>query len=211
MGPYGFAYHVDLGMWEGSKVIHAGLVATSKPMGLEKIHAISFALSLGNLINFGPYFCTNISHLPATAGLFAHMVQECYPSPKETNSGAQYLPILRILRDRYISVVLELDPYSVCEKTYRLLGSLDRIDPGIETDWRVVRRQANTADRDWFRKHMQIRDVKIGRNPMRDDMLQVGKVDYRTLAAPIGSAAQTLRIRAVRPGPFAPNTMPIIR
>ncbi len=52
MGPYGFAYHVDLGMWEGRKVIHAGLVATSKPMGLEKIHAISFALSLGNLINF---------------------------------------------------------------------------------------------------------------------------------------------------------------
>jgi hypothetical protein len=45
---------------------------------------------------------------------------------------------VRLLRDEYVVPVLGLPPGAVCERTYRLVGSLAAPGPGFETDWRTA-------------------------------------------------------------------------
>jgi hypothetical protein len=142
-GPCGFAYTYDLGEAGGRPVVHAGLVKFSRRLGRDVFHAVYVVLLSVELAHRGPFVATSVTHLPAIADTFARGISNVYPSPDgSVGLREQYLPALRLLRDEYVVPVLGLPPGAVCERTYRLVGSLAAPGPGFETDWRTAARHS---------------------------------------------------------------------
>jgi hypothetical protein len=179
--PVGFAYNVDLGEFEGKKVLHLGLVKINTGIGKDFIRVPYIPLGLGNLLNFGEYYATNVSHLPVIIDMVTWLCRDVYPDfqLQESSLRKEYLGVLEVLCDNYIVPVLKYDPRSICTRTFTIRGSLANADSGFNTDWNTIPKSSSFLCNLFVKEWLHHRMDEKGRMLIQDDMIQIGKVDFR--------------------------------
>ncbi|MGV3483490.1 MAG: hypothetical protein ACO1RT_03620 [Planctomycetaceae bacterium] len=133
-------------------------------------------LVAGNLINFGSYVCTNITHVPLIASFFWNSCDDVYPDQTQSCLAAPlaYRSILVQLVDDYIVPVLGCHADDVCAATYRILGSLECIDSDFATRTDALPKSNSSVHNDFMVSWLRTRTDERGRKHVRDDLIQIG-------------------------------------
>ena len=181
--PIGFIYNYDLGLVKDQRVIHLGLVKINKNIGKDYIKVPYIGMALGNLINFGPHFATNVSHLPIIVDMFTWLCHDVYPGFETQDSAIrnEYQPVLNQLIKNYLVSVLKYNEESVCRRTFTVRGSLANPGEGFNTDWRTIPKSNTFLCNVFVKEWLTIKADSSGKMLIQDDLIQIGKVDYRAI------------------------------
>ncbi len=181
--PIGLIYNYDLGVVDGQRLIHLGLVKLNKNIGKDMIKVPYIGVALGNLVNFGPYLATNVSHLPIIVDMFTWLCHDVYPAFETQDSAIrkQYLGALECLTKEYLVPVLGYDPKAVCSRSFTVRGSLAKPSAGFSTEWETIPKSTTFLCNLFVKEWLTMKPDANGRMQVQDDLIQIGKVDYRAM------------------------------
>lgn len=181
--PVGVVYNVALGELAGKPVIHLGLVKFSRRLGGDSIIAAYMPLCIGNLLNFGPFWATSISHVPFIIGCVSELAHDVYPGIQQQDEvlRVHYAEHLRLLRDEYIVPVLGCHPESVCERTFRIQGTLADVRHGFNLRAASLPRYDDESCNSFWENWLRTERDEQGEVCVVDDLIQIGEIDYRFL------------------------------
>lgn len=182
----GFAYNYDVGPHEGKRVIHLGLVKFHDRVGREALKAVYNGFALGNLVNFGPHYGSNITHVPLIIDLACHYIRDVYPHPsaQDPQLRRRYGPILDLLVERYAQPVLGYAPAAIDRHGFRVPNALDMHASGFESAWDDLPKSDETICNLFARDWLTVQRGADGRDHVKDDLIQIGVVDFTVLGAP---------------------------
>lgn len=192
--PIGFIYNYYLGEIAGTSVIHLGLVKFRAGLGSDFIAMPYFPTTMGNLLNFGPYFATNVSHLPIILENFGELGNDVFPSPQlQDMQGKQdYENVRELLVQTYLEPILGYDRNKIDPTKSIVRGSLAECDQAFKTNWKVLPAAKNDQWTDFIKGRLTLVERADGHLHVEDDMIQIGKIDFasvgRTKAAEIFGA-----------------------
>lgn len=178
--PCGLAYQYDLGLHGNKRFIHSGLVKLNTHVGKEFIQVPCMPIALGNLMNFGPYYFSNITHLPVVVDMLCKICYEIYPN-YETQDPVlrqRYLPLLRKLNQDYIVPIVGYPAESLCEKTFRVRNAFEKSDSGFINQWDKVPKSPNTICNMFVKEWLSVKSSSTGELRIMDDLALVGSLDY---------------------------------
>ena len=92
-----------------------------------------------------------------------------------------YKGVFELLKREYIGPVLGTDLSKVCDRTYRIRDSLVAVGPGFETSWQKVPKSTSTLCNLFVKEWLGMHEVD-GQLHVKDDLVQIGQVDFRFLA-----------------------------
>jgi len=185
--PAGFVYNYYLGEAGGRPVVHAGLLKFAVKLGKAAIKLPYFPLGLGNMVNFGPHFTTNIAHLPASAEAFTSFYRNVWPSYETSEKYKEvevYPEVLELLAKEYVAPILNLNKDSVDTKNFVIHDSLKALAHEFETDWSKVAKSLIPECNAMLEKLLSKTTDANGIVRVNDDLLQVGMVDFHCYSRP---------------------------
>lgn len=185
--PVGLVYMFDLGEFNSRKVIHFGLTKFTQHLGKHCIPYPYAALGLGNVLNFGPHYATNVTHIPVVVDLFGNIAYDTFPDYRQqcTDLRNEYLPIVSLLTREYLVPVLNYNPKDFCSRTFRVKNALANDRMGFENRWDLVPKSDQTLCNLFVKDWLNVKRGPEDTLHIVDDLVQVGKIDCRYLSHPL--------------------------
>lgn len=184
--PVGFAYNIYVGEAGGKSVVHAGLVKLARKLGKDALRLPYFPMTMGNLVNFGPFYYTNISHVPSIVEAFSIFYLDVWPTFEKTEhkNKDSYKAVLELLTEKYVVPVLGLKREMVNYEKSTIEGSMAAMSDEFETDWKRVAK-SNIPDCNRFMENLlTFVEDSDGIRRVEDDIMQVATIDFRFFSRP---------------------------
>lgn len=179
--PCGFVYQYYIGKTdEGKMIIHCGLIKLNLLPGASHIELPYYPLTFGNLINYGPFIATSISHVPLIIGAVHNFTRDLFPDYVTQNMALRkkYLPVLDQLVKVYLVNVLGYDSKLVCRRSFRIKGSMKNPSSGFNTDWETLSKSPVMACNLFVKEWMDVSRGDDGKLRIKDDLIQIGLADF---------------------------------
>jgi hypothetical protein len=184
--PIGFVYNYYVGEHAKLPIIHSGLVHVKSFFGKEFIKIPYAPLALGNLVNFGPHYISNISHVPVIIELFDAFVDGVYPACDNQNTQlrAQYRPVLQQLKQNYIIPILKYQANLVDDRRYTITNSMRDNQAGFNKQWETIPKATSFVCNQFVKEWLSVKADSNGEAIISDDLIQIGQIDFSVFGKP---------------------------